>query len=84
MTKQNSVCSYMCMVVCGSVYVCYDYLFTSWIFTGLVISAIYGDENTALQVSIATFYPVLVLSGKPPLLVSVGTLLIFSAHYFVL
>jgi ABC-type multidrug transport system permease subunit len=30
---------------------------------GLVISAICGDENTALQVSIATFYPVLVLSG---------------------
>jgi ABC-type multidrug transport system permease subunit len=30
---------------------------------GLVISAICGNENTALQVAIATFYPVLVLSG---------------------
>ncbi|CAI8041667.1 ABC transporter G family member 20, partial [Geodia barretti] len=49
---------------------------------GLVISAICGDENTALQVSIATFYPVLVLSGKPPLLVSVGTLLIFFGTLF--
>ena len=33
---------------------------------GLVISALCGDENTALQVSVATFYPVLVLSGKTP------------------
>ena len=39
-------------------------------FTGLVISAICGNENTALQVAIATFYPVLVLSGKPPLSVA--------------
>ena len=31
---------------------------------GLLISAFCGNENTALQVSIATFYPVLVLSGK--------------------
>lgn len=32
--------------------------------SGLVISALCGDVNTALQVSVATFYPVLVLSGE--------------------
>ena len=31
---------------------------------GLVISALCGDVNTAMQVTIATFYPVLVLSGE--------------------
>ena len=33
-------------------------------YAGLVISAVCGNENTALQVAVATFYPVLVLSGK--------------------
>ena len=37
---------------------------TRVILSGLVISALCGDENTALQVAIAAFYPVLVLSGK--------------------
>ena len=29
-----------------------------------MISALCGDVNTAMQVAIATFYPVLVLSGE--------------------
>lgn len=31
---------------------------------GLVISALCGDVDTAMQVAIAAFYPVLVLSGE--------------------
>ena len=38
---------------------------------GLVISALCGDVNTAMQVAIAAFYPVLVLSGE--LALSTGT-----------
>jgi len=31
---------------------------------GLVLSALCGDVNAAMQVAIAAFYPVLILSGE--------------------
>ena len=40
------------------------YCLAMLILPGLVISALCVDENTAMQVAIATFYPVLVLSGE--------------------